>query len=77
MRISQNKWLKWIYAYKINQTHMKVTLAWHALTDEQKKQVKSFYEDELKHKELFEHDLNRRSYAVNITDGSIVMKKDF
>ncbi len=56
---------------------MKVTLAWHNLTNEQKKQVKSFYEDELKHKELFEHDLNKRMYAVNITDGNILIKKDF
>ena len=54
---------------------MKINIPWSNLTNEQKTQLKSFYEDELKKKELFEHDLNKRSFPVN--NGNIVFKKDF
>ena len=56
---------------------MKINMPWHLLTDAQKKQVKAFYADELKAKELFEHDLNATEYRINITTANVIFNKDF
>lgn len=47
------------------------------LTPSQKQQVKNMHRDELEKKELFEHDLNKRTFAINQTNGSVVTHKDF
>lgn len=56
---------------------MKVNIPWSHLTDEQRRQVKAFYADELKSKDLFEHTLNTLEYRINITTGNIIFNKDF
>lgn len=56
---------------------MKIYIKWANLNNDQKSQIKSFYNDEITKKELFEHDLNKQSYLINVTSGSVVFRKDF
>lgn len=50
-------------------------IKWAYLTSEQKDQIKSFYEDELKKRQMFEHNLNTRHFSIN-NDGNVVFSKE-
>lgn len=56
---------------------MKLSLKWSQLTDTQRKSIKGFYHEELQQKRLFEHDLNKRQYNINPTNGNVVFGKGF
>lgn len=51
-----------------------MNIKWSNLTNDQKNQVKSFYKDEMRKKEIFEHDLNKRSFKVNPKNGNVITK---
>ncbi len=52
-------------------------MKWSSLNSEQRKQVLKFNEEQIEKKELFEHNLNQRTYSVNPTTGSVIFHKDF
>ena len=56
---------------------MRIMLKWSNLTNEQRAQIKDFYSDELQRKEMFEHNLNSRTYNINPNSGNVVFSKDF
>lgn len=56
---------------------MKTYIKWRNLTNGQRNSIKSFYQEEIDKRELFEHDLNKRSFLINITDGNFIARKDF
>lgn len=55
---------------------MKLQLKWSKLNNEQRGQIKDFYEDDLRRKEIFEHNLNTRTYNVNPYTGNVIFTKD-
>lgn len=56
---------------------MKTLIQFSALTDSQKAQIFSFYQEEVEKEQLFEHDLNKRSFLINISNGNVIFRKDF
>jgi len=51
-----------------------MNIKWSNLTNDQKNQVKAFYKEEMKKKEVFEHDLNKRSFLINPYTGNLVTR---
>lgn len=47
-------------------------IKWVYLNDNQRNQILDYYSDEIKKRELFEHDLNKRSFPVNKLNGNVV-----
>jgi len=52
-----------------------ISLKWRDLTDDQKSQIKVLYKDQLRKKELFEHNLNTRSFRINPLTGGVIQPK--
>lgn len=50
-----------------------VTIKWGNLTNAQKSLIKLQYKDELRKKEIFEHNLNTRSFKINPLTGGVRM----
>jgi hypothetical protein len=50
---------------------LKCTIKWSGMNSNQRNQVKQFYKEQLRNKELFEHSLNKRSYPVNPLTGDV------
>lgn len=55
---------------------MKLLLKWSNLNDAQRAQIKDFYGDDLKDREIYEHSLNSRQYGINPLTGDVIFTKD-
>lgn len=56
---------------------MKIQLKWSKLGNAQLAQIRRFFEEELKNKHLYEHELNSRMYSINPYTGDVIFNKDF
>jgi hypothetical protein len=50
-----------------------VLIKWANLNSEQRNQVKAYFSEEIKRKEVFEHTLNTGYYHVNTKTGNIIL----
>lgn len=56
---------------------MKLSIKWSSLNKDQRNQIISMHEEALSKKELFQHDLNKRTYQVSAETGKVIFHKDF